>query len=710
MKRWIALLLSFVMMISMAGALAEEGGNRSGEEENISTSEAVSGEALPASAGEMEIGSFLPALFEWLGSLNPSEKDIVGQVTWDPDVAIGARLRQENDALELEVDPLGRFQLSPSLLAGEFSGQKFIVDLASLSQLLLSSFSGESTFQQDQELLLPWLQKAYLQILAPCLDIPDVSRDGYTLHFQADSATMKERIIRFLDELMAEETTLRTLMDHYGPYLQMYIPGMYADFDHLKAAWEKERDNGASFLPNFNIEADIQITPSRRGAFGIIVHANVNTLSVSFPLDFEYRTNSNGMEISVQLGRSLYANYMPVQSPFNFSLSVQNSGMLDGMLSFAGNTWQLHLTEEETERGQINVTGRLIVADRSSYSLSDQPVQYQINGTLQEETGAGTLTVDQVYNAGNSNESRRRIIDANVTILRDEITGSVVVGYVLYSFRIGANSQQAFLKVDRHDYGYATSLIDLSILHAGESAQIIRLRTTLIPGMAGRELKIYLNETSAEVKLLELDRPVLRLKAGSFTENDQQIILIEYSNILEDAYAMYYNQAYHLWRLKITPADQIIHVEADFPVSYRKASGTADLILNDAGQLASWNAELTIPGRKETKYTLFSDMRSITCVMPDAKYVLRVAEESSRSLVLLLEKDDTQEVAKLQLALDPAEGLSGEFSLMGDRKGILTLRAEEKTPIQPLDPQGAMLINEAFLREMLRMVTWTPNP
>ena len=210
----------------------------------------------PAAVEQPAAAGFWAPLQAWVSNVSWGEKNYKLTFSAGEDSPSDVFIRKDAAVTEIELPDFGRVQISEETLALEIFGLPIVIDFGAFRQKNQASPGEKGTLSTDFEMLKPWLEKAYREILLPCADL-GLNFGGLTAHIEASDETIRERTWAWIDSLMEERTILETLLNHYGPSLQLFIPGMPETFDELKQAWESEKANPAVTWPDFSVIADV---------------------------------------------------------------------------------------------------------------------------------------------------------------------------------------------------------------------------------------------------------------------------------------------------------------------------------------------------------------------------------------------------------------------------------------------------------------------
>ena len=218
----------------------------------------------PASVEQSAAVSFLEPLRAWSSKVSWEEQDYKLTFSAGEDSPCEVFIRKDAGMTDIWLPEFGRVQLSEGKLALEIMGLPVVIDLGAFRQKVQNSSQEKSTLFTDFEMLKPWLEKAYKEILLPCADL-GLNFGGLTAHIDANDEIIRQRTWAWIDSLMEERTILETLLNHYGPYLRPFISGFPETFDELKQAWDSEKANPAVTWPDFSVIADVTYNPGLGG-------------------------------------------------------------------------------------------------------------------------------------------------------------------------------------------------------------------------------------------------------------------------------------------------------------------------------------------------------------------------------------------------------------------------------------------------------------
>ena len=333
MKKLIAIILSIAFLMGLACARAEE---------------------QPAG------GDFGQGIREWLAGLNLEKSDYKASIFSGGYKSAEITVRKDQGITEIAVPGSGRMQISESAVIVNMGGQLYSVDLAAMRDTYQTFFAEDKYIDKDIEMLRPWLEKAFRDIILPSVKV-NAGRRGFTLHIDAGAEEIRERTYAWLDEFIADRNTVETILNRYGLYLGTMIPGMPQTYEELKEAWEKEKTNPDSRWQDFHITADIT---SARSIYGQNIScvadlyiANAGGARLSFELSvardgFDLVSSLNvseGTAISRQHNRS---------DAYELDLHCHGN-KLNGVLATPDDTFTLNAEKKTEEDDTTHITATL---------------------------------------------------------------------------------------------------------------------------------------------------------------------------------------------------------------------------------------------------------------------------------------------------------------------------------------------------------------
>lgn len=595
----------------------------------------LSGISLSAAEEPQVSADFLQALAAWAQNLNLDESDYAGSVKWLDSPGYQGTVRKNQGITETELAGLGKVQVSENKLMLDIGGKKFGVDLSKLKDMVKSYSSGEKGLLKDLEMLRPWLERAFKEIVLPCVKI-NYSLDGVSIHIDADDEKIMESTYALIDEIMAERNTLETILNHYGSYLARLIPDMPRTFEELEKAWESEKEHRAFHWRDFNLGADI--TYSRENG-GLSASGRVNLYLqqlFSADLTFELKTTDEGADFTASLtgmdGLGLiHMKYdlEAVYDPAEKSLKAALYQTRDAGTSF----------ESRNELGALDVNAGILGWE----------------GELRLPFGALSMNL----NFGD-----------NYTRLRLEHTGLTQLDSWYLDAWLYYAPKDYLLKVE-------TNLTDQT-----------RLKSSLYT-LAFREDEIEFSisdkhETTHHAKF------TYRRTANGFEAE------IEYLNKWERIPVI--SSRIKPSTLKLVREGNSYRADLDwrlYGMTVLGATGTLDLDESAAFRKLSIDATLSDPLgiAKKRDYHLTVIPGAITYADQTETYELRIAENTAEKMVILLTKDDRDELGSLVLTLEDGGTFSGVLTVMGKETGSVVIRPIPKEPIDEITEENALMLH-----------------
>ena len=125
------------------------------------------------------------------------------------------------------------------------------------------------------------------------------------------------------------------------------------------------------------------------------------------------------------------------------------------------------------------------------------------------------------------------------------------------------------------------------------------------------------------------------------------------------------------------------------------ATGTLDLDESGAFRKLCIDATLSDPLgiAKKRDYHLTVIPGAITYADQTGTYELRIAENTAEKMVVLLTKDDRDELGSLVLTLEDGGTFSGVLTVMGKETGSVVIRPIPKEPIDEITEENALMLH-----------------
>ena len=620
MKRILSLLLTIMLVAGMTAAGAE------------------------TAAG----GDFAAGFMGWLSSIDLSGSDYAATVQ-TPSETERAVLRQDGAVTEIELEGQGRVQLSQNAIALEIQGQRYYIDLESIlgmMQPMLTSGDMES----EMEMLTPWLQKALMQILLPSAKL-SIRPEGTMIHFEATAQELQERLYAFIDEMMAERTTLETLLKHYGAAVQMSVQGFPADFETLKSLWEAEKAQPAQW-PDFALSADITTASAygKPAEFSCAADITMEGRQIcSLRLEFEETREGIQAHFALNAGENR-------ASAASVDLEMR---LGDGDVYFrliSGNryteTYTLHIFRSSGEEiePRIRWTAILTVEGSNMHSAREY--------TLDVELDPDQKTLYAVLNENDESETGQ-LARLDAAWSDTGIDGTLQVQEDKLYFRAAQGVMYTRVKVDYVPKDtYSAFSFDLWVYRQTGDARKIRAEVKAARGFH----RIYTLETDPNRIEFDATDPLYgrmaycklyrKLSAKGFEAG------LEYQNLFS-------NDKLYTGRIPLT-------------VTIRKD-----------GNL--YRADIQLPSRDSEE--------------EPQTYQIAMTENSENALTILATRNETEELGKLELRIEDGTVLTGNLSAAGTEQVTLKVEPAEKQGFEVIDQQKAFVINAKTLPLVLKMMS-----
>lgn len=595
----------------------------------------LSGISLSAAEEPQVSADFLQALAAWAQNLNLDESDYAGSVKWLDSPGYQGTVRKNQGITEIELAGLGKVQVSENKLMLDIGGKKFGVDLSKLKDMVKSYSSGEKGLLKDLEMLRPWLERAFKEIVLPCVKI-NYSLDGVSIHIDADDEKIMESTYALIDEIMAERNTLETILNHYGSYLARLIPDMPRTFEELEKAWESEKEHRAFHWRDFNLGADI--TYSRENG-GLSASGRINLYLqqlFSADLTFELKTTDEGADFTASLtgmdGLGLiHMKYdlEAVYDPAEKSLKAALYQTRDAGTSF----------ESRNELGALDVNAGILGWEgelRLPFGALSMNLNFGDNYTRLRLEHTGLTQLDSWY------------LDAWLYYAPKD-----------YLLKVETNlAYQTRLKSSLYTLAFREDEIEFSISDKHETTH--HAKFTYRRTANGFEAEIeYLNKWE-------------RIPVISSRIKPSTLKLVREGNSY---------RADLDWRL--------------YGMTVLGATGTLDLDESGAFRKLCIDATLSDPLgiAKKRDYHLTVIPGAITYADQTGTYELRIAENTAEKMVVLLTKDDRDELGSLVLTLEDGGTFSGVLTVMGKETGSVVIRPIPKEPIDEITEENALMLH-----------------
>ena len=290
---------------------------------------------------------FLDALRQEAETFSFSDADLAAVIDTQ-DSHAEAFLRNDEGAFEIAIPGAGRLFISEQEIGLEAGEQRYIVDLASISQRIQQWTGRDGSREADRAFLQSLLVKFWDDVILPGVRFSEIG-ESITLHIQLDQGSLSQRADQYLREVLEMPETAE-LYDRYAPLFrlsQIGLPGSFSEFRKgLEAA---PQETAASGFPS--LEADLVIHSGLGGkkeisCIGTLYDADL----YSYQLKVVFRELEGGWSCRGELtGGRDYTSGMNLDLLFR-----------DGLLSGSASAGSVHLdlSSERIEQGGTRLTVR----------------------------------------------------------------------------------------------------------------------------------------------------------------------------------------------------------------------------------------------------------------------------------------------------------------------------------------------------------------
>lgn len=659
MKRTVAILLSLLLFLSTLPGYAEE--------------------TTPAK-------DFPTAFLQWAQNLNLSTSDYGGTFSYGQNPPYHATLRQDNNILELAIQELGKAQLNDQMFALEINGQKYYVDLVSLLQFFQSK---ANELPKDLEILQGWLQKAYQQIILPCIEI-SYTNSGMILHIEINDEGIKDRTYALVDELLEDRSTVEHLLTSYGPLLSLLIPNMPKDYNSLIQVWTSAKNDSSAQWPFFSLTADVTFASNYYGGLEISCNADIKLSQYAARLTFELLSDGNSLDLT--------ASYKPYSfySSSQFDLEFHYAGnQVDGQLIVNGTVISLNVLWEDLTDGTRKITADLTGNYAESY-VHVPSMHYHLDVCIDPKASTLKANLTEMKDTNAAEKVTIDLASLDIHIRNNSWDAVLNIGDQIISAHFSNAIQYSRLKIDsRGRYG-SQNYLDLWIYHPGDSLHI-KLDTDLFTGRQ-------------EIYDLNLQRNKLSF---DIVNGYRQIFhtLIRYQPTNEgftlDAELMdYYILGPNPCTFRLSKNNQIFYAELRWDYWLTNIGfAEATLELDEKGRFGKLEANASI---SDDAYTSYNKEYHLSCtpdtlIYEDPAYYLKlqVKENTAHRLNIGMYNKPQEETGSLLITLDDSGALEGVLSYLGEELARLRIEPIEKEPITPISKENALIINQETLMTLL---------
>ena len=659
----------------------------------------LTGISLSAAEESQAPADFLQALADWAQNLNLDESDYSGSVRWLNSPAYEGTVRKSQGITEIELAGLGKAQVSEKKIMLDIGGKKYGVDLSKLMEWIQSFSSGEKKgFAKDLEMLLPWLEKAFKDIILPCVRI-NYSYDGWSVHIDADDETIRERTYTLIDEMIAERNTLETVLDRYGTYLSKLIPDMPRTFEELEKAWESEKDNPAFSWMDFNLGADLTYS---RSYDGLSVSGRIN---LSFQrlfganLTFELKSNDEGFDVLASLDLS-NGRDAAVRSSNKLAIHCAKD-KIEGLLKVQDNTYTLKAEGKTEESGLRRYTASLTGLNEWGGIF----LKYDLEAVYDPADQSLKAALYETRDAGTSYESREKLADMEMLkgILGWEAELTLPFGAL--SLNLNFEDQYTRLKLEHKGLTrYDTWYLD-AWLYYSPKEYLLKVETNLADADR-RNADIYslaFREDGMEFSVADERETQCHAKISYRRTMNGFEVEVEYLNKWERIPVI--SSRFKPSRLKFVAEGNRYRADLEWCLYGKPVLGaTGTLDLDESGafrRLAIDATQYDLLGiAKNRDYHLTVIPGTVTYVDQTGIYELRIVEDTAEKLAVVLTKDYKDELGSLVLTLDDQKAFSGVLTVMGNETGSIMITPIPKEPIDEITEENAFMIDFSILSKI----------
>ena len=198
---------------------------------------------------------FLDALRQEAETFSFSDADLAAVIDTQ-DSHAEAFLRNDEGAFEIAIPGAGRLFISEQEIGLEADGQRYIVDLASISQRIQQWTGRDGSREADRAFLQSLLVKFWDDVILPGVRFSEIG-ESITLHIQLDQGSLSQRADQYLREVLEMPETAE-LYDRYAPLFRLSQAGLPGSFSEFRKGLEAApQETPASGFPS--LEADLVI-------------------------------------------------------------------------------------------------------------------------------------------------------------------------------------------------------------------------------------------------------------------------------------------------------------------------------------------------------------------------------------------------------------------------------------------------------------------
>ena len=647
---------------------------------------------ISLSAAEPLQGSadFWQTLTGWAQNLNLDESDYSGSVRWLNRPVCQGTIRKDQGITEIELTGLGKAQVSEKKIMLDIGGRKFGVNLSKAGEWIQSLSAGGKGLFQDLKPLRSWLEKAFRDIILPCVRI-NYSDGGFSVHVDADDDTIRERTCALIDEIMAERETAETILNHYGAFLARIIPGMPRTFEELEKAWESEKENPTFFRRDFSLGADITYS-QREDSLSASGRVNLSLEGLfGANLTFELKSKDEGMDVLASLDLTDYRNDAARSSSKLAIHSIKDK--IEGLFEIQDNTYTLKAERKTGENGLNIYTASL----NGLNSRDGVFLKYDLEAEYDPADQSLKAVLYKTRDAGTPDESQEKLADLEVHtgILGREAELKLPYGDLLLNLSFG--DQYIRLKLEHKGLtSLSTWYLDAWLYYAPKE-YLLKVETNLadydrrnsfIYSLALRENEIEFS-VSDERETQCHGRFTYRRTMNGFEAE------IEYLNKWERIPII--SNRIKPSSLKLVREGNSFRADLEWRLYGKTVLGaTGTLDLDEAGAFQKLCVDATqydlLGIVREKDYHLTVVPGTITYSDPTGIYELGITENTADRLAVALTKDHRDELGSLVLSLDDQKAFSGVLTVMGKETGSVMIRPIPKEPIDEITEEHALMI------------------
>lgn len=646
MKRFVCIVLSILLLLSAVVSCAEEG---------------------------TASGDFIRSVREWAGALDLDREDYQASLSIDGNPAYGATLRKDGEVTEFAVRDLGRVQVSGSGLSLDVGGKQYSLEFAALAEMFKGFSSGGEGLAKDFELIRPWLQKALLQVLMPCVSV-SWPHGGMVLHIEATDEEIRDRAYALIDEIMAERTTVETLLARYGTYLSLLVPGMPRTFDELKEAWEREKEEKTFYWRDFLVDADVTFSDN----FGQTAVSVAGRLYIDqvcdYSLSFEMTSGREGFDLAATLQDGRRGG--------GYALEIRLHGNeLRAKLFSDRFSYTLKGRWTAPDGGPVYVSASL-----EGDAYAGRTAAYELEADCDPAGGTLRATLDEIRTDRYAGTEKRQVAALDAAFRNGSLDGELTFGQQAVSFHLGLTDLYRHLKVGiRRAYGELL-YYDLWIYRDEGNGRRIRLETNMPDGWDVSSYSVEISRDRFEFEQAKpAYGPVCHVLAEYRPTGGGFEVYAEYLNRIAPNPLFHTGKKPSVFRLAKDGTAWTAGLEWSMNgAAALTASAKLDLAEGNGWSFEAGAAHYDVEGLEDAAYALSAVPWTVRYTDRGGKYELKLAENTPGRLAITLTKDETTEMGSLALAPEDRR-LAGILTVEGQEKAALVVEPIEKEPVETIE-------------------------